>query len=201
LKWKVTALKIYDAVDSELQTNVHDGNLDNSSDMELRLSNEVATVRNSHLAQTVEMSQNSSRAESTAVEQDEPYVGQEFESKAAAHAFYNAYGMCMGFKIRVSNLYRSKLDRSIIGRSLVCNKEGYRVPAKRDTKIRSRFPTRVGCKAMLSIKKLSTGKWVVTKFVKEHTHVLVTSKGRKWSMYNRFPVSSSPFMYFILLQN
>ncbi|KAK9998008.1 hypothetical protein SO802_017611 [Lithocarpus litseifolius] len=175
-------------MDSECHTNVRDGNLDNSSDVELRLNNEVATVRSSHLAQTGEMSQNSSRAESTAVERDEPYVGQEFESEATAHAFYNAYGMRMGFIPRVSNLSRSRLDKSIIGRTWVCNKEGYRVPDKHGTKIvRSRSPTRVGCKAMLSIKKLSTGKWFVTKFVKEHTHVLVPGKGRKSSMHNQFP--------------
>uniref|UniRef100_A0A2N9EQI8 FAR1 domain-containing protein n=1 Tax=Fagus sylvatica TaxID=28930 RepID=A0A2N9EQI8_FAGSY len=193
---------VYVAVDPELHTNIHDENLENSSDMELRLSNDVATVISSHLVQTVEMSQNSSRAESTAVEQDEPYVGQEFESEAAAHAFYNAYGMRMGFKTRVSNLSRSRLDRSIIARTLVCNKEGHRVPDKRDTKIvRSRSPTRVGCKAMLSIKKLSTGKWVVTKYVKEHSHVLVPSKGRKRSMYNQFPRSNSSSRSLILAEN
>lgn len=32
---------------------------------------------------------------------DEPYVGLEFESEAAAHAFYNAYATRVGFIIRV----------------------------------------------------------------------------------------------------
>ncbi|KAF2314743.1 hypothetical protein GH714_033415 [Hevea brasiliensis] len=54
---------------------------------------------------------------------DEPYVGQEFESEAAAHAFYNAYATCLGFIIRVSKLSRSRRDGSAIGRALVCNKE------------------------------------------------------------------------------
>ncbi|KAE9447658.1 hypothetical protein C3L33_20442, partial [Rhododendron williamsianum] len=31
---------------------------------------------------------------------DEPYLGQEFESEAAAHAFYNAYATRVGFIIR-----------------------------------------------------------------------------------------------------
>ncbi|XP_039027141.1 protein FAR1-RELATED SEQUENCE 7-like [Hibiscus syriacus] len=61
---------------------------------------------------------------------DEPYEGQEFESEAAAHAYYNAYATRVGFIIRVSKLSRSRRDGSPIGRALVCNKEGFRTPDK-----------------------------------------------------------------------
>ncbi|KAL2485389.1 Far-red impaired responsive (FAR1) family protein [Abeliophyllum distichum] len=47
---------------------------------------------------------------------DEPYVGQEFDSEAEAHAFYNAYATRVGFIIRVSKLSRSRRDGSAIGR-------------------------------------------------------------------------------------
>lgn len=124
------------------------------------------------------------------VSADEPYVGQEFETEAAAHAFYNAYATHVGFIIRVSKLSRSRRDGTAIGRALVCNKEGYRMPDKREKIVRQRAETRVGCRAMILVRKVSSGKWVVTKFVKEHTHPLTPGKGRRDCIYDQYPVSS-----------
>ncbi|KAM5570171.1 hypothetical protein ABKV19_017270 [Rosa sericea] len=121
------------------------------------------------------------------VSADEPYVGQEFETEAAAHAFYNAYATHVGFIIRVSKLSRSRRDGTAIGRALVCNKEGYRMPDKREKIVRQRAETRVGCRAMILVRKVSSGKWVVTKFVKEHTHPLTPGKGRRDCIYDQYP--------------
>ncbi|XP_057490435.1 protein FAR1-RELATED SEQUENCE 6-like [Actinidia eriantha] len=118
---------------------------------------------------------------------DEPYIGQEFESEAAAHAFYNAYATRVGFIIRVSKLSRSRRDGSAIGRALVCNKEGFRMPDKREKIVRQRAETRVGCRAMILFRKLNSGKWFVTKFVKEHTHPLTPGKGRKDLICDQYP--------------
>ncbi|KAL2920963.1 Protein FAR1-RELATED SEQUENCE 5 [Bienertia sinuspersici] len=118
---------------------------------------------------------------------NEPFVGQEFESEAAAHAFYNTYATRVGFVIRVSKLSRSRRDGTAIGRALVCNKEGYRMPDKREKVVRQRAETRVGCRAMILVRKMSTGKWVVTKFVKEHTHPLTPGKGRKDLIFEQYP--------------
>ncbi|CAI9110856.1 OLC1v1010946C1 [Oldenlandia corymbosa var. corymbosa] len=118
---------------------------------------------------------------------DEPYVGQEFESEAAAHLFYNTYATRVGFVIRVSKLSRSRRDGSAIGRALVCNKEGFRVPDKREKVVRQRAETRVGCRAMILVRKVSSGRWVVTKFVREHTHPLTPGKGRKELIYDQYP--------------
>ncbi|CAH9103853.1 unnamed protein product [Cuscuta epithymum] len=118
---------------------------------------------------------------------DEPYVGQEFESEAAAHAFYNAYATRVGFIIRVSKLSRSRKDGSAIGRALVCNKEGFRMADRREKVVRQRAETRVGCRAMILVRKDISGKWLVTKFVKEHTHSLAPGKGRRESIYDQFP--------------
>ncbi|CAK8575815.1 unnamed protein product [Lathyrus sativus] len=118
---------------------------------------------------------------------DEPYVGQEFESEAAAHAFYNAYAAEVGFIIRVSKLSRSRRDGTAIGRALVCNKEGYRMPDKREKIVRQRAETRVGCRAMIMVRKVGSGKWVVTKFVKEHTHPLNPGSGRRDCMFEQYP--------------
>lgn len=121
---------------------------------------------------------------------DEPYLGQEFESEAAAHAFYNAYATRVGFIIRVSKLSRSRRDGTAIGRALVCNKEGFRMPDKREKIVRQRAETRVGCRAMILFRKVSSGKWIVTKFVKEHTHPLAPGKGRRDLICDQYPVSS-----------
>lgn len=119
--------------------------------------------------------------------EEEPYLGQEFESEAAAHAFYNAYATRVGFIIRVSKLSRSRRDGTAIGRALVCNKEGFRMPDKREKIVRQRAETRVGCRAMILFRKVSSGKWIVTKFVKEHTHPLTPGKGRRDLICDQYP--------------
>ncbi|KAG6742467.1 hypothetical protein POTOM_053338 [Populus tomentosa] len=118
---------------------------------------------------------------------DEPYMGQEFDSEASAHAFYNAYATRIGFVIRVSKLSRSRRDGSAIGRALVCNKEGFRMPDKREKIVRQRAETRVGCRAMILVRKVTSGKWVVTKLVKEHTHSLTPGKARRDCIYDQYP--------------
>ncbi|WVZ02543.1 hypothetical protein V8G54_023349 [Vigna mungo] len=118
---------------------------------------------------------------------EEPYVGQEFESESAAQAFYNAYATDVGFIVRVSKLSRSRRDGTAIGRALVCNKEGFRMPDKREKIVRQRAETRVGCRAMIMVRKVSSGKWVVTKLVKEHTHPLTPGKGRRDFVYEQYP--------------
>ncbi|CAI8592208.1 unnamed protein product [Vicia faba] len=118
---------------------------------------------------------------------DEPYMGQEFVSEAEAHAFYNAYATRVGFVIRVSKLSRSRRDGSVIGRALVCNKEGFRMPDKREKIVRQRAETRVGCRAMIMVRKLNSGLWSITKFVKEHTHPLTPGRGRRDFVYEQYP--------------
>ncbi|QHN79210.1 protein FAR1-RELATED SEQUENCE 1-like [Arachis hypogaea] len=116
----------------------------------------------------------------------EPYVGQEFESEAEAHAFYNAYATSVGFIVRVSKA-RSRIDNSAIGRIFVCNKEGYRMTGKRENVLRQRAETRVGCKAMIMVRKAKSGSWVVTHFVKEHTHPLAgPGGGRRDFIYEQY---------------
>ena len=111
-------------------------------------------------------------AASVVVKGDEPYVGQEFESEESAQAFYAAYGTRMGFMTRMSSI--SRKSGLIVRRTLVCNKEGFYNDKRTGEKIRKRprTLTRVGCKAMLVIRRLSTGVWVVKKLVTEHTHPL-----------------------------
>ena len=170
--------------------------LDNATNTEHQLGNDGTMAGSSvpdasQVEENDKMIHNSSGGQLTVVEGDEPYVGQEFENETAAHAFYSAYGMRMGFITRMNYHNRSKIDGSIVSRALVCNKEGYRKPYRRDVKnVRSRAPTRVGCKAMISIRKMSTGKWIITKFVKEHTHLLAGCQVQKALISNQIPVSA-----------
>ncbi|XP_022719846.1 protein FAR1-RELATED SEQUENCE 12-like isoform X2 [Durio zibethinus] len=177
--------------------------LDTTTNDEHRLGNDGTMAGSSaedasQVEENDRMTQNSSGVQLTVVEGDEPYVGQEFENEAAAYAFYSAYGMRMGFITRMNYHNRSKIDGSIVSRALVCNKEGYRKPYRRDVKnVRSRAPTRVGCKAMVSIRKMSTGKWVITKFVKEHTHPLAGCEAQRALISNQIPSTRLDYQKFL----
>ncbi|XP_006649764.1 uncharacterized protein LOC102713884 [Oryza brachyantha] len=118
-----------------------------------------------------------------AVPIDEPVEGMEFESEEAAKLFYINYARVNGFRARISRYCRSRRDNSIISRQIVCSKEGFReVRARKDitdegkTSKRPRMITRVGCKAMIVVKKMNSGKWMVSKFEKEHNHSLLSSR-------------------------
>ncbi|ONK71551.1 uncharacterized protein A4U43_C04F9800 [Asparagus officinalis] len=118
----------------------------------------------------------------------EPVEGMEFDSEEDARTFYLNYARQMGFRARISKYCRSRKDNSIISRQIVCSKEGFRELRikKEETNDgrakRPRVVTRIGCKAMIIVKKLSTGKWVVSRFEKEHNHALATSKKEPWPL-------------------
>lgn len=107
----------------------------------------------------------------------EPYEGMEFESEDAAKIFYDEYARRVGFVMRVMSCRRSERDGRILARRLGCNKEGHCVSIRgKFGPIRKPRPsTREGCKAMIHIKFDKSGKWVITRFVKEHNHPLVVS--------------------------
>lgn len=105
----------------------------------------------------------------------EPFIGMEFESEEAAKMFYMAYASRVGFSVRISKSRRSRNDESIIMRRFVCSKEGFHT--KKDNfddgkKRRKRATIREGCKAMIEVIQKYYGRWVVTKFEKEHNHLV-----------------------------
>ncbi|KAJ1394351.1 FAR1 DNA-binding domain [Sesbania bispinosa] len=93
----------------------------------------------------------------------EPYVGMEFDSEEVAKTFYDEYARRMGFSSKIGPRNRSKADGSNMYREFVCGKEG----------LKKKFNDT--CDAMIRIELKSQNKWVVTKFVKEHSHSLVSS--------------------------
>ncbi|VAH96010.1 unnamed protein product [Triticum turgidum subsp. durum] len=124
----------------------------------------------------------------------DPFEGMEFDDEEDAWTFYNLYAHRVGFSTRISVMHRSRRDGSIMSRQFVCAKEGFRTyrgkheqaaalasspgaPAGADDggrgARRTRAVTRVGCKAMIRVKKQDGGKWAITKLETAHNHPLV----------------------------
>lgn len=105
----------------------------------------------------------------------EPYVGMEFESEDAARRFYVEYARRVGFVVRVMQRRRSGIDGRTLARRLGCNKQGFS-PNQKGTFGPDKKPrpsAREGCNATILVKMEKSGKWVVTRFVKDHNHPLV----------------------------
>ncbi|KAL2322220.1 hypothetical protein Fmac_026599 [Flemingia macrophylla] len=93
----------------------------------------------------------------------EPCLGMEFDSVDVAKTFYNEYARHMGFSSKVGPYGRSKAEGDNLYREFVCGREGLK---KRPNE---------SCNAMIRIELKGQNKWVVTKFVKEHSHSMVSS--------------------------
>ncbi|XP_014505327.1 protein FAR1-RELATED SEQUENCE 3 [Vigna radiata var. radiata] len=88
----------------------------------------------------------------------EPYVGREFDSENAAKTFYNEYARRVGFSCKAGAKGRSKADGENMYCEFVCGREDLK------RKLAD------SCNAMIRIEKKSQNKWVITQFVKEHSH-------------------------------
>lgn len=91
----------------------------------------------------------------------EPHIGMEFDSENAAKMLYEDYARNVGFITRV-HFGRSKIDGMAASREFLCSKDGLKKRAGES------------CGAMLRIELRGENKWVVTKFVKEHSHTIVS---------------------------
>lgn len=90
----------------------------------------------------------------------EPHVGMEFDSEDAAKSFYDEYARRIGFSTRVG-LY-SRSSGMVTAREFLCGRDGLKRRAGDS------------CDALLKIELRGPGKWVVTRFVKEHSHSTTT---------------------------
>lgn len=108
----------------------------------------------------------------------EPYVGMEFDSEDDARRFYAEYARRVGFFVRVMQRRRSGIDGRTLARRLGCNKQGFSPNQKAGSLGSEKKPrpsAREGCNATILVKMEKSGKWVVTRFVKEHNHPLVVT--------------------------
>ncbi|XP_043694003.1 protein FAR-RED ELONGATED HYPOCOTYL 3-like [Telopea speciosissima] len=122
----------------------------------------------------------------------EPYVGMEFKSRDEAREFYVAYGRRTGFTVRIHHNRRSRLNNQVIGQDFVCSKEGFRAKKyvyRKDRVLPPPPVTREGCNAMLRLALRDGVKWIVTKFVKEHSHKLMSPSKVPWRRSERILIS------------
>lgn len=113
----------------------------------------------------------------------EPYIGMEFKSRDDARECYVVYGRRTGFTVRIHHNRRSRINNTVIGQDFVCSKEGFREKKYVYRKDRVLPPppiTREGCPAMLRVALRDGDKWVVTKFIKEHNHTLMSPSKVPW---------------------
>ncbi|KAB5548438.1 hypothetical protein DKX38_011844 [Salix brachista] len=118
-----------------------------------------------------------SSMENLSVDGLEPYTGMAFPSLDDARDFYYEYAKQTGFTIRTNRIRHSLKNMAVIGRDFVCSREGFRAAKhslRKDRALPPRPVTREGCKAMIRMAARDGGKWVVTKFVKDHNHKLMT---------------------------
>ncbi|KAL2486183.1 Far-red impaired responsive (FAR1) family protein [Abeliophyllum distichum] len=107
----------------------------------------------------------------------EPYIGMEFNSRDEARESYISFGRYTGFTVRIHHNRRSRINNMVIGQDFVCSKEGYREKKyvhRKDRVLPMQPMTREGCPAMLRVALRDGVKWVVTKFVKDHNHHLMS---------------------------
>jgi len=115
--------------------------------------------------------------------EQEPQIGMEFNSREEAREFYVAYGRRTGFTVRIHHNRRSRINNTVIGQDFVCSKEGFREKKYVHRKDRVLPPppiTREGCPAMLRVALRDGLKWVVTKYVKDHNHSLMSPSKVPW---------------------
>ncbi|KAL3506738.1 hypothetical protein ACH5RR_032120 [Cinchona calisaya] len=104
----------------------------------------------------------------------EPHEGMVFESEDAAKAFYDEYAKQVGFVMDVKLSCPSEVEERSIACCTECIKEG------RASKCNELGPVEdhhrgsgARCQAMMLIKSDKSGKWVVSRFLRDHSHPLV----------------------------
>ena len=131
-------------------------------------------------------------------------VGSEFDSVEDAETWYKKFSKSVGFSTRKDEVRRDNKNGKTIFRSWVCSCQGYRSKKYLDRTNRVREPrgiTRNGCPAELRINyNNSVGKYVVSKFIDEHTHLLATPYETQFLRSHR-NVNDSDFTHAKALQH
>jgi hypothetical protein len=105
----------------------------------------------------------------------------EFDDVEDARTCFNAYARRKGFSIRINHTRLSKKDKSLVGIEYVCSREGFRHKSykKKERIGPETAETRMGCKAMMGLRKVEET-WIVSKFETSHNHELLTPKSSSW---------------------
>ncbi|XP_031131701.1 protein FAR1-RELATED SEQUENCE 5-like [Ipomoea triloba] len=99
-------------------------------------------------------------------------VGHSVYSLEEAFDMYNDLASRMGFSVRKGKQYYFPGTRNVKSKKFHCYKAGLKAKQASANKCYTKIDTRTGCDAMCQFDLDSSGKWVVTKHVKEHNHEL-----------------------------
>ncbi|XP_019429336.1 PREDICTED: protein FAR1-RELATED SEQUENCE 5-like [Lupinus angustifolius] len=106
----------------------------------------------------------------------------EFTSIEDANNFYVSYAKKKGFSFRMGRITRSRMNDIVIGQEMLCSKEGFKAKkyAKNENeRYAPRDETRVGCKAMIYVKKKEE-MWIISRFVRDHNHQLFSPRSSQF---------------------
>ncbi|XP_027164402.1 protein FAR1-RELATED SEQUENCE 7-like isoform X2 [Coffea eugenioides] len=105
----------------------------------------------------------------------EPHEGMMFETEDAARAFYGEYARDVGFVMDVMLSCPSVMEGSSIAHHSGCNEGDF--CANKYNPLRLVVNQHPGsgarCQAMMTVKSDKSGNWVVTRFLRDHSHPLV----------------------------
>ncbi|KAF7154427.1 hypothetical protein RHSIM_Rhsim01G0121100 [Rhododendron simsii] len=122
----------------------------------------------SNMADKQGMAENSSDREAHNLDDDDENsklsIGMEFESEEAAKTLYEAYAKRVGFSTHVGQYSRTKPDGPIVTWDFACSREVFK---RKNVE---------NCDAMLRIERKDPDSWVVTKFVEDHNHSIVSPR-------------------------
>ncbi|XP_019157186.1 PREDICTED: protein FAR1-RELATED SEQUENCE 5-like [Ipomoea nil] len=123
-----------------------------------------------------------------------PVVGRQFKTLSEGVLFYMKYARLSGFDVRKSSTKRDRHGVTYM-RYLLCSRQGVkgggrleRGPECSNGKTRERrrrISNRVKCKAKICLRKHSSGEFIVSVFVEEHTHQLCSESSKQFLRLNR----------------
>ncbi|KAK1399261.1 hypothetical protein POM88_009124 [Heracleum sosnowskyi] len=123
-----------------------------------------------------------------------PYVGMEFPNDEITYEFYKNFALRKGFATRKYSSYKSRTDGTLIKRTFVCNKEGFRRFDKREEgrEVKHRRVTRENCKAHMIVQRNPKGHWCITRFSDTHSHPMIFSPKKRARLRSNKKASQEP---------
>ncbi|KAL4194739.1 hypothetical protein AMTRI_Chr05g61000 [Amborella trichopoda] len=125
------------------------------------------------------------------LETNVPYVGLKFSSEEDAIDYYKAYVLAKSFGIRKGTNHNKKSQR--IDREINCSKEGFH-EVKDQVNGKELLESMCGCKTKLGPSRKADNEWVVTKFIDDHNHDLVSPKNARLIRSHRTISSATKLM-------
>ncbi|KMZ58454.1 hypothetical protein ZOSMA_76G00090 [Zostera marina] len=118
-----------------------------------------------------------------------PDVGQLFSTHDETRDAYMGYDGNYGFNVRMVST--KIVDREMIGRRMLCSKQGYAFSAATNDIVNERKHRRIrnscsGCLAMIYISlDRPSNLWRVVNFIQDHNHPLMTPSKKRYLSVNR----------------